>query len=198
MKKSKTSTAKQPMKPGRSNPDPWPTPGKKPYLLEIITTLLEHEVRFIICGGMAVVFHGVERMTMDVDISLDMNPDNVKKFLSAVKHLGLKPRAPVPPESLLDDKMVDLFVREKKAIVFTFIDPDSPYRQIDVFLTKDKSYESLKKHTVKAMAEDKVVNIISIEKLIKMKEEVLPPRDKDLMDIAALKKISGQKEYRDE
>jgi hypothetical protein len=171
---------------------------KKPYLVEIIVCLLDFDVAFIICGGMAVVFHGVERMTMDVDISLDMDPGNVKKFLSAVKHLGLIPRVPVPPESLLDEKMVDFFIREKKAIVFTFIDPDYPYRQIDVFLTKDKSYKSLIKHSVKAMVEEKVVDIISIEKLIKMKEEIKPPRDKDVMDIAALKKISGSKENWDE
>ena len=105
---------------------------------------------------------------------------------------------PVPPESLLDKNMVDFFVREKKAIVFTFIDPDSPYRQIDVFLTKDKAYHSLKNHTVEALVEDRRVKIISIEKLIEMKLEINPPRDKDKLDIAALKKMMRMKESTDE
>ena len=135
------------------------------------------------------VFHGVERMTMGLDISLNMEPGNIKKFLAAVKQLGLKPRVPVPPESLLDKKMVDFFIREKKAIVFTFIDPDYPYRQIDVFLGSDKSYHSLKNHTTEAMAGDRRVKIISIEKLIEMKLEIIPPRDKDKLDIAALKRM---------
>jgi hypothetical protein len=62
---------------------------EKPYLIDILTTLADHDVNFIVCGGMAVVFHGVERMTMDVDISLDLSPDNVKKFLSAVLEMKL-------------------------------------------------------------------------------------------------------------
>jgi hypothetical protein len=162
---------------------------KKPYLIEIITGLADRGVECIICGGMAVVFHGVERMTMDLDISLNMEPGNVEKFLAAVKALGLTPRAPVPAESLLDKKMIGFFVREKKAQVFTFLDTARPYRQIDVFLTVDKSYHLLKKHTVDALVENRLVKIITLEKLLEMKLAVNPPRDKDKLDIAALKKI---------
>lgn len=164
----------------------------KPYLLEFIASLAENKVEFIICGGMAVVYHGIERMTMDLDIAINMAPDNVKKFLAAVKDLGLTPRVPVPPESLLDKKMVDFFIREKNAIVFTFWDTDSPYRQIDMFLTKDKSYDLLIEYTVDAAVGDHIVKIISIEKLLEMKLAIQPPRDKDKMDIAALKKIIEQ------
>jgi hypothetical protein len=161
----------------------------KPYLIDIITSLSENEVEFIICGGMAAVFHGVERMTMDLDISLNMESQNIKKFLPVVKNLGLIPRVPVPPESLLDKKQVESFVREKNAIVFTFLDPDRPYRQIDVFLREDKSYDLLKKHTVNANIGSQRIKIISAEKLLEMKLAVEPPRDKDKLDIAALKKI---------
>ena len=45
---------------------------KRPYLIDIIASLADSRVEFIICGGMAVVFHGVERMTMDLDISLEI------------------------------------------------------------------------------------------------------------------------------
>jgi predicted nucleotidyltransferase len=161
----------------------------KHYLIEIICSLADHDVEFIICGGMAVVYHGVERMTMDLDISLNMSSQNVKKFLTAVKELKLIPRVPVPPESLMDKKMLDFFVREKKAIVFTFVDPDLPYRQIDIFLTKDKSYDSLKKHCIEVDVNDRVVKIISIEKLLEMKLSIKPLRDKDKLDIAGLKKM---------
>ncbi len=162
---------------------------EKPYLIEILKTLADYEVEFIICGGMAAVYHGVERMTPDVDISLDMSPANVEKFLSAVKDLGLIPRAPVPPESLLDKKMVNFFIREKNAIVFTFWDPNCPYKQIDIFLTKDKSYDLLKKHVIIANVGNKNVKVISIGRLLEMKLSIDPPREKDKLDIAELKKI---------
>jgi hypothetical protein len=171
---------------------------EKYYLIEIITSLAEHEVDFIICGGMAAVFHGVERMTMDLDISLNMNSQNIKKFLLVVKNLGLIPRVPVPPESLLDKKQVEFFVREKNALVFTFLDPDLPYRQIDVFLAKDKSYHLLKKHAVNANVGSQKVKVISTAKLLEMKLAVQPPRDKDILDIAALKKILKKEKRSDE
>ena len=75
--------------------------------------------------------------------------------------------------------MRDFFVKEKNAIVFTFWDPDLPYRQIDIFLTKDKSYQLLKNHAVYANLEDRPLKVISIEKLLEMKMEIQPPRDKD-------------------
>ncbi len=95
----------------------------------------------------------------------------------------------LPPESLLDKKMIDFFIKDKKAIVFTFWHPDNPYKQIDIFLTDDKSYNKLKNHTVIAKIENKNVKIISIEKLLEMKLAINPPREKDKLDIAELKKI---------
>lgn len=165
----------------------------KPYLIEIISKLAKTGVEFIICGGMAAVFHGVERMTMDVDISLNMEPRNVKKFLSVVKELGLIPRVPVPAESLLDKKQVEFFIREKYALVFTFVDPDRPYRQIDVFLRDNKAYHLMKEHTVDVNIEHRKFKIVSIEKLLEMKLAIQPPREKDKHDIDALKKIIEEK-----
>ena len=54
------------------------------------------------CGGVAAVLHGVERMTMDIDLSLDLDRSNLEKFISVMKNMNLKPRVPVPPESILD------------------------------------------------------------------------------------------------
>ena len=42
-------------------------PREQNHLKEIITTLADNEVEFIICGGVALALHGVERMTMDID-----------------------------------------------------------------------------------------------------------------------------------
>jgi hypothetical protein len=68
---------------------------EKNHLKEIITTLDEDGVRFIICGGVALVLHGIERMTMDIDLAVDMTAQNLRKFLAAMKKLKLKPREPL-------------------------------------------------------------------------------------------------------
>jgi len=162
---------------------------KKPYFIEIICCLADQEVEFIICGGVAAIYHGVERVTMDLDISINLEKPNVEKFLSSMRTLNLTPRAPVPPESLLDQKIIDTFVKQKNAFVFTFWDVNCPYRQVDVFLTHDTSYQSLINKTVQAEVEGRIVRIISIEKLTEMKLAIKPLREKDKFDIQSLKKI---------
>lgn len=161
----------------------------RPYLIEMICVLADQKIEFIICGGMAAVYHGVERMTMDLDISLNMTTENISRFLMAAKELRLTPRAPVPAESLLDPETIKVIVGKKNARVFTFWDKDNPYRQIDIFLTGDALYHDLLLHTVKAEVDGRSVRILSVKKLVEMKSKMTVLRDKDELDIRTLKKI---------
>jgi hypothetical protein len=49
------------------------------HIKEILFALTDAEVAFIVGGGVATVFHGVERVTLDIDLALDMEPANVEK-----------------------------------------------------------------------------------------------------------------------
>ena len=99
------------------------------YLLEIIKDLIDRKVMFIVCGGVAAVLHGVERLTIDLDLSLSMSRDNLENFLSVMKKENMIPRAPIPAESILDKEIVQAIVEQKGAVVFTFIDPKNPFKR---------------------------------------------------------------------
>jgi len=88
-------------------------------------------------------------------------------------------------------------IGEKGGLVFTFIDPDKPYRQIDIFLEEDKSYNQLHQFIEKINIGGTEINILSIEKLIDMKKDIDPLRDKDIMDIKELGLILKQKTSND-
>jgi len=45
------------------------------------------------------------------------------------------------------------------------------------------------KDAVAAQIQDEMIDIISIENLIKMKKEINPPREKDILDIKELQKL---------
>ena len=162
---------------------------KENHLMEIIAALVSRGVRFIICGGVALVLHGVERMTLDLDLSVGDDEENMRKFLRAMKKLGLEPRPPVPPESLLDTGMRRMMRKEKNALVFTFFDRKDPLRQVDVFLDEGFSYDRLKEFVEPIRLGSMTVDIITKEKLLEMKKAVTPPREKDLFDIRALEGI---------
>lgn len=161
------------------------------HLIEVIIALSKRDVRFIICGGWAVVMQGVRRMTMDLDLSVDMDPDNLRRFLDALKELNLTPGAPIPAESILDEKLRQFIVREKNAAVFSFIDSDNPYRQVDVMLTDEGAYDRLLPESDVVRIGGYPVRIVSKKGLIHMKEQLRHPREKDLQDIRELRKLSS-------
>ena len=161
------------------------------HLREIIVALADAKVDFVIGGGVACVLQGVERFTLDLDVAVKLTTLNLEKFIGAMNALGLVPRVPVQPESLLDPAFRKMVVEEKNALVFTFIDLKDPRRHVDLFLRDDLSYEALANHCDVVVLDRRKVSIVSVEKLLEIKESIDPPRDKDQLDIAALRKMLG-------
>jgi len=159
------------------------------HLREIILALADAEVEFVIGGGVACVLQGVERFTMDLDIAVNLTAGNMKHFVAVMNNLRLTPRVPVSPEMLLDPNAVKMMVEEKHALVFTFIDKDNPLRQVDVFLRDDLSYDVLNRHSETIDLAGRSVKLVSRAKLLAIKEAIKPPRDKDQLDIAALRRM---------
>jgi predicted nucleotidyltransferase len=159
------------------------------YLEDMLRALTSRDVRFVVAGGVAVVLHGIERTTMDIDIALDLSPENVRRFGEAVDELGLKPLVPVPVEALSDPELVRMMVEKKNAIVFMLADPIMPLRKIDVFLTEQLGYESLLKDSIQVDIPGIPLRVVSLERLLALKRAIEPPRDKDLFDIKAMERL---------
>lgn len=159
------------------------------HLREIILALADADVDFVIGGGVACVLQGVERFTMDLDIAINLTPENLKRFTAVMKEQRLTPRVPVPPEALLNPDAVKVMVEEKHALVFTFIDVNNPMRHVDVFLRDDLSYGVLNRHADKIDLSGRSIKIVTRQKLLAIKEAIVPLRDKDQLDIAALRRM---------
>lgn len=71
------------------------------HLKELLLALAHANVRFIVCGGVAVVLHGVERMTLDLDVSVWRRITCGNSWPSS---------------------RVENMSKEKNALVFTFFD----------------------------------------------------------------------------
>jgi predicted nucleotidyltransferase len=139
------------------------------YLEDMLRALTSRGVRFVVAGGVAAVLHGIERTTMDLDIALDLEPENVKHFAEACAAIGLRPLVPVPVEALAD--------------------PDMPLRKIDVFLTEQLGYESLLEDSIEVQIPGIPLRVVSLERLLALKRAMDPPRDKDLFDIRAIERL---------
>jgi hypothetical protein len=54
----------------------------------IVRALNQHQVRYLIVGGLAVVAHGHVRLTVDIDLVLAVDRPNLTRAVEAIKSLG--------------------------------------------------------------------------------------------------------------
>jgi len=57
-------------------------------LRELVARLAGAEVRFVLVGGYAATSHGSSLVTRDVDVALDLSPENLKKLHDALQDLN--------------------------------------------------------------------------------------------------------------
>lgn len=162
------------------------------HIKDILFALSDGGVEYIVGGGVAAVMHGVERVTLDIDISLHFTEDNLKRFVVVMEKLGMKPRVPVPLEVLGDPRAVRMMVSEKHAVVFSLINPRDPLRYVDVFLTEQLAYPSLMKDAVVVDVDGHAVFVIGRRRLLEIKKSIQPPREKDRLDIIELERLEHE------
>jgi hypothetical protein len=160
----------------------------------IFEALARHEVRYVVVGGVAVVLHGHARVTGDLDIAVDLAPDEARRAIDALLELGLRPSVPVDPRDFADPAVRSRWVAEKMMQVFSMRDPNDPLRQVDLF-AEDRGFEGLWERAVQVRVGSGDVRVASIPDLIEMKRTA--GRAQDLADIEALQQIAQLREGMD-
>jgi len=59
-----------------------------PDFQEFIKLLNDNHVRYLVVGGYAVAFHGYPRNTGDIDIWVDISPENASKVMATLSQFG--------------------------------------------------------------------------------------------------------------
>jgi len=55
----------------------------------VFKSFQEHDVKYVVIGGIASILHGVPRATFDLDILIEATPENTKRLLDALMDAGL-------------------------------------------------------------------------------------------------------------
>ena len=154
---------------------------------EILKKLQDENFEYLIVGGMAVNLHGYTRATADLDILILLSEENIRKFVSVIKALGYKPRVPVELEDFISETNRKNWIEGKNMKVFSVYNPKDEAEHIDVLVQYNLDFKEVYKNKVIYNVEGVNMPIISIEDLIKLKEEA--NRNIDRSDILALRKI---------
>jgi hypothetical protein len=158
---------------------------------ETLQELARAQVEFVLVGGVAVTLHGVVRGTMDLDIVLAMNDENLDRFIEVAKKLQMTPRIPVPLDTLKNPEMIERFHKEKRMLAFSLWPADPAGTVIDVLVRPEASYDVLAQKAVSKQFLGTTVKVASIEHLLLMKNAA--NRDIDKFDIQALQALQLSK-----
>lgn len=149
-------------------------------------------VRYLVAGGLAVNAHGHLRFTHDIDLVIQLQPDNIIPAFRALASLGYQPRVPVTAGQFADGAQRQRWIAEKGMMVLNFHSDQHRETPLDVFVTEPFDFDTEYKAAPKQeLGPGLFVRVVSIPTLIAMKEVANRPIDAD--DIHHLRWIMDEK-----
>jgi predicted nucleotidyltransferase len=142
--------------------------------ISVLDALDQQKVEYILVGGVAVILHGIERLTRDIDIFVKMDNKNIERLRKAL-------------HSIFEDESIEEITLEElqKYAVIRYGTPDNFYIDImarlgEVAVYEDLEYEIISYQGIK-------IRIATPETLYNLKKDTI--RYKDKFDAAYLKEL---------
>lgn len=158
---------------------------------QVLAALEAGKVRYLVVGGVAVVLHGHLRTTADLDLVVELAPDNARRAMEALGRLGFRPRAPVAAEQFLDPQTRQAWIDEKGLTVFSLWSDRLPGVEVDLFVKEPFDFGPVHARAVRVPLDTTTVTVIAMEDLVAMKRATGRPID--LADVEALRAIGADR-----
>jgi len=140
---------------------------------DILQSLADEQVRFLLVGAYALAAHGYPRATVDIDIWIMPSPDNAAALLRALRRFG----APTSELTAADLQRGD-----------TIFQVGVAPRRIDIMTSASGlRFEDAFAHSIEIDIEGLKIRIPTVEDLIRNKKA--SGRTKDLADVEALEAL---------
>jgi len=142
---------------------------------KIARVLAAGDVRFIVIGGWAAIFHGLAHSTYDVDVVYSRDRDNIRRLVAALKPLHPYLRgAPPGLPFVFDEKTV------RNGLNFT-LDTDLGKLDLLVEVPGGRSYDELLPHSKEMEVNGIKYRCATLERLIQMKRAAGRPKDLEIL-----------------
>jgi len=175
---------------------------------EVFLAFNKAEIDYAVCGGVAVILYGFARLTVDLDLIVNLEKGNLEKVYDFLTKLNYKPKTPIKKEEFIDKEKLENLAKDynpptassrrqsrrapKNMKVVSFYNLREPLKVIDICVNLPKISEILKRKKY-LKVKNITIPIIPIDDLIEMKRKLARPQD--LIDVENLKKIKREKGY---
>jgi len=157
------------------------------FYLDLFRALQEQKVRYLVVGGVAVNLHGIGRLTVDVDLMLALDAQNLERFVSVARRFPLKPVMPVELEDFADAAKVNEWIEKKGMLAFALRSADPATPTVDILVKPVIPFEEAWARRVQRAVETVAIPVAAIEDIIRLKTGT--GRQKDEADIKALRQL---------
>jgi hypothetical protein len=152
-------------------------PEPEPDFEAILRILAEHEVDFIVIGGVSAVLQGAPVHTFDLDVVHSRAPENLDRLLAALKVLDAYYRE--QPSRRLRPDQSHLSSAGHQLLT-------TRYGPLDLLgtVTGNRGYEDLAGHTIDLpLEEGRGVRLLDLATVILLKEETGRAKDKAVLPV---------------
>jgi hypothetical protein len=160
----------------------------------VAKTLATTQVRYLVAGGLAVNAHGYVRLTMDIDLVIALDADNIHGAFEALAAIGYRPIVPIDAEAFSQPEQRKRWREDKDMQVLNFQSDAFPGTSVDMFVYEpfdftEEYHAALQGELLPGLD----VRFVSIPTLIHMKQTAGRPRDlDDIQHLQWLQENSGE------
>ena len=141
-----------------------------PSFRELLASLSERNVRYLIVGGYAVAYHARPRYTKDIDLWIESEPNNILRLLEALQDFGFGSLGLAPEDFASPGQFVQLGYPPNRVDLLTSVPG----------LTFEEAWQNRAQEQLEGIA----LNLLSKEDLIRAKRAA--GRYQDLADLEIL------------
>lgn len=150
-------------------------------LENLLKILLNHNIDFVVIGGLAAILHGSSVVTQDIDICTPLSAENIDKIRNCLREYH-------PFHRMTSPKLSFMKIPEKgKSLKNLYLETDIGTLDMLTEVTGLGNFKEVQKHAIEVEIFDQKCKVLSIDALLEAKQRM--GRDKDKAVIKELNVI---------
>lgn len=136
-------------------------------IVKVLAAFEAEGVRYVVCGGAAMNFHGIARFTEDLDVFIDPVAENLERLRRALRSVFSDPEI----ESIRDEDLLGDYP------AIQYVPPDGGFH-IDLLTRLGDAFRFEDLEVVRIPFGGLTISVASARTLYRMKRDTVRPRDR--------------------